>query len=81
MYDPARYAGLGREASRQYLPALLALCPAPWSDQRKLEVSELIMAALRGFLVDWLTTADSSGAAAGLEALARALEREEAAAG
>jgi len=81
MYDPARYAELGREASRQYLPALLALCPAQWPDQRKLEVSELIMAALRGFLVDWLTTGDGSGAAAGLEALARAMEREEADAG
>jgi AcrR family transcriptional regulator len=79
MYDPARYAELGREASQQYLPALLALCPEPWADQRKLEVSELILAAMRGFLVDWLTTGDSSGAAAGLEALARALEREEAA--
>ena len=79
MYDPDRYAELGREASRQYLPALLALCPEQWTDQRKLEVSELIMAAMRGFLVEWLTTGDSSGAAAGLEALARALEREEAA--
>jgi AcrR family transcriptional regulator len=78
MYDPDRYAELGREASRQYLPALLALCPEQWTDQRKLEVSELIMAAMRGFLVDWLTTGDSSGAAAGLEALARAVEREEA---
>ena len=79
MYDPDRYAELGREASRQYLPALLALCPEQWTDQRKLEVSELIMAGMRGFIVDWLTTGDSSGAAAGLEALARALEREEAA--
>jgi len=79
MYDPDRYAELGREASRQYLPALLALCPGQWTDQRKLEASELIMAAMRGFLVEWLTTGDSSGAAAGLEALARALEREEAA--
>jgi AcrR family transcriptional regulator len=79
MYDPGRYAELGREASRQYLPALLALCPERWADQRKLEVSEMILAALRGFLVDWLTTSDAAGAAAGLEALARALEREEAA--
>jgi AcrR family transcriptional regulator len=79
MYDPDRYAELGREASRQYLPALLALCPEQWTDQRNLEASELIMAAMRGFLVEWLTTGDSSGAAAGLEALARALEREEAA--
>lgn len=79
MYDPGRYAQLGREASQQYLPALLALCPENWSGQRKLEVSEMVMAALRGFLVEWLTSGDTAGAAAGLEALARALEREEAA--
>ena len=27
MYDPERYAQLGREASTQYLPTLLSLCP------------------------------------------------------
>ena len=27
MYDPARYAELGRGASQQYLPALLSMCP------------------------------------------------------
>ncbi len=81
MYDPKRYAELGREASAQYLPALLSLCPAGWTDRRKREVAEMILAVLRGFLVDWLVSGDSAGAAAGLEALARALEREEAAAG
>jgi AcrR family transcriptional regulator len=30
MYDPDRYGRLGREASRQYLPALLSLCPEHW---------------------------------------------------
>jgi hypothetical protein len=39
----------------------------------------MIMAAMRGFLVDWLTTGDTAGATAGLEALVRALDREEAA--
>ena len=39
IYDPGRYAGLGREASQQYLPALLSVCPAGWSDRRKLEVA------------------------------------------
>jgi AcrR family transcriptional regulator len=80
MYDPTRYAALGREASRQYLPALLSLCPPHWSEQRKREVAELILATLRGFLVDWLTSGDTAGATAGLAALVRALEREEAAA-
>ena len=77
MYDPARYAGLGREASAQYLPSLLSLCPEGWSDRRKVEVAELVLASMRGFLVDWLVSGDSAGADAGLEALVRALEREE----
>jgi AcrR family transcriptional regulator len=78
MYDPQRYAELGRQASRQYLPGLLSLCPPHWSPRRKREVSHLILATMRGFIVDWLTTGDAEGAAAGLEALARALDREEA---
>jgi AcrR family transcriptional regulator len=79
LYDPARYRELGRESSRQYLPALLSICPEHWPAQRKREVSEMIMAALRGFLVGWLTSGDMAGPDAGLEALARALDREEAA--
>jgi AcrR family transcriptional regulator len=78
MYDPGRYSPLGREASMQYLPSLLSICPAHWPDRRKLEVSEMILATLRGFLVDWRTSADADGIAAGLDALARALDREEA---
>jgi AcrR family transcriptional regulator len=81
MYDPDRYAALGREASQQYLPSLLSLCPADWTDQRKLEVAEMILATLRGFLVDWRTSADADGVSAGFEALLRALEREEGAQG
>jgi AcrR family transcriptional regulator len=79
MYDPGRYADLGREASRQYLPSLVSLCPAHWSDRRKLEVAEMILATLRGFLVDSRTSGDAEGVAAGFEALTRALDREEAA--
>lgn len=79
LYDPARYGELGREASQQYMPVLLAICPDHWSERRKLEVSSLIMAALRGFLVHRLTTGDTAGATAGLEALVRALDQEEAA--
>jgi AcrR family transcriptional regulator len=81
MYDPGRYAELGREASEQYLPGLLSLCPPQWPHQRKLEVAEMILAALRGFLVDYRVSGDAAGAGAGFEALARALEREEAAPG
>jgi AcrR family transcriptional regulator len=79
MYDPGRYAVLGQEASRQYLPAVLSICPEHWSDQRRLEVAEMILAALRGFLVRWLTSDDKDAIPAGFEALTRALDREEAA--
>lgn len=78
MYDPARYAELGRQASRQYLPILRSLCPEDWFDQRKLEVSQMILATLRGCVTERVTTADLPGIAAGFEALIRALEREEA---
>jgi len=79
MYDPARYADLAREASKQYLPALLSICPAGWSEQRKAEVAELILATLRGFLIEWRTSGDGAGIEAGFAALVRALEREESA--
>jgi AcrR family transcriptional regulator len=79
MYDPVRYAGLGRGASQQYLPPLLSICPQDWPEQRKLEVCEMILASLRGFLIDWLVSGDMTGVEAGFEALARSLEREEAA--
>ncbi|MEU7785699.1 TetR/AcrR family transcriptional regulator [Amycolatopsis sp. NPDC049159] len=79
MYDPGRYAALGRGASQQYLPTLISFCPADWPEQRKHEVASMILATLRGFLVDLLTSDDGSGAEAGFEALLRAVTREEAA--
>jgi AcrR family transcriptional regulator len=79
MYDPGRYAALGRGASQQYLPTLVSFCPDHWPEQRKLEVAEMVLATLRGFLVDLLTSDDGSGADAGFAALLRAVEREEAA--
>jgi AcrR family transcriptional regulator len=78
MYDAARYADLAREASKQYLPALLSICPDEWPEQRKFEVAQLVLATLRGFLIEWRTSGDEAGIAAGLTALVRALEREEA---
>jgi AcrR family transcriptional regulator len=78
MYDADRYAQLGRGATKQYLPSLVSLCPPDWSEQRKLEVAELILAVLRGFLVHRATGGDDEGIEAGFEALTRALEREEA---
>lgn len=80
MYDPGRYAALGRGATEQYLPSLRAICPEHWSDRRKHEVAEMVLAALRGFLVNARTSGDTAGIDAGFEALARALDREEAAA-
>jgi AcrR family transcriptional regulator len=79
MYDPARYAALGRGASQQYLPALLSLLPGTWSERRRLEVAEMVLGALRGFLIDRLTSGNTDGVEAGLDALERALDREEAA--
>jgi AcrR family transcriptional regulator len=77
MYDPARYARLGQTASLRYMPGLMALCPPDWPQRRKREVAEMIMATLRGFIVEWLTSGHTVGVEAGLEALARALDREE----
>jgi AcrR family transcriptional regulator len=79
LYDPARYGDLGRGSSQQYLPVLLSICPPDWSDRRKAEVSEMIMAVLRGFIIDWLASGNTTGVEIGFDALARALEREEAA--
>jgi AcrR family transcriptional regulator len=78
MYDPQRYAHLAREASEQYRPTLRAMCPEHWSDERKHEVSELVLATMRGFLMEWRTSGDRAAIDAGLAALVRALDREEA---
>ncbi|MET7403706.1 hypothetical protein ABZS66_60580 [Dactylosporangium sp. NPDC005572] len=77
MYDPARYAKFGREATEQYLPALLALCPPTWSGQRRREVAEMTLATLRGLLLNRVIGADPASVEAGLAALLRCLEREE----
>jgi len=79
MYDPARYGALSRHASQQYLPLLISFCPADWPEQRRLEVAEMVLATLRGFLLERLTSGDAEGVEAGVEGLIRALEREEAA--
>lgn len=79
MYDPDRYAHLAREASEQYRPTLRALCPSDWPEERKHEVAELILATMRGFLMEWRTSRDREAIDAGLEALVRALDREESA--
>jgi len=54
--------------------------PESWPrNLRGLGVAEMILASLRGFLIDWLTSGNTTGVEAGFEALARALDREEAA--
>jgi AcrR family transcriptional regulator len=78
MYDPERYAGLGISASEQYMSALLSICPPQWSEQRRSEVAEMIMAVMRGCTVEFLTSGNSAAVEAALGALGRALEREEA---
>lgn len=81
MVDPDRYGELGRGATQQYMPTLLELCPPQWSEQRKLEVAAMILATLRGFLLDRGLSNSDEGVNAGFAALARALDREEAATG
>ncbi|HEY8302378.1 MAG TPA: TetR/AcrR family transcriptional regulator [Jatrophihabitans sp.] len=80
MYDSANYALLARSASAEYLPRLVELCPPSWPDERKLEMSELVLGALRGFLLELRTSHDEAGIEAGFRALQRALDREETAA-
>lgn len=77
MYDPDRYAALGREATEQYLPSLVALCPPEWTSDRKDATAALILAALRGLLLDHQTGANERRVGAGLHALLLALDREE----
>jgi AcrR family transcriptional regulator len=77
MYDPARYAHLGRGATDSYLGAIEARCPPHWTEQRKREIATFIVATLRGLLAEWRTTHDMANIAPALTALARALDREE----
>jgi AcrR family transcriptional regulator len=79
MYDPQHYAHLAQDAADAYLEPLFSLCPPQWPATRRREVAEMIMATMRGFLMEWRTTRDDDRIQAGLAALLRALEREEAA--
>jgi AcrR family transcriptional regulator len=76
MYDPCRYARLAAGASQEYLRALREICPAEWSDQRKQEIANLVLAALRGLLLARRTSGNDQDPSAGLAALERALARE-----
>jgi AcrR family transcriptional regulator len=77
MHDPQRYAHLARDASDQYRGPLLAMCPDGWTERRKQEVAEMILATMRGFLMEWRTVGDSVRIQDGLAALVRAVQREE----
>jgi hypothetical protein len=79
MYDPRRYARLAAGASEDYLRALCDICPREWDDQRKQEVANLVLAALRGLLLARRTGGNEQDPSAGLAALERALAREVAA--
>jgi AcrR family transcriptional regulator len=79
MYHPGRYARFARHATEEFLQGLVTLCPPQWTEARRIEVAELILATLRGFLFDHVTGSDGAQIQAGFHALIRALEREEAA--
>lgn len=81
MYDPRRYAHLANDATALYHGPLMSLCPPEWSEQRKDEIAELILATMRGLLMEWQTTRSAVRIDPALTALVRALEREEAADG
>ena len=51
IYDPKRYADLVRGSATEYLSALRAICPDDWEDKRKTQVTELILATMRGLLI------------------------------
>lgn len=77
MLDPARHGHLALDATEQYIPTLVELCPPGWPEQRRLEVAHLVLATMRGMLVDRLTTDGASGISAALAALQRAVRAEE----
>lgn len=77
MLDPARHGHLAVDATEQYLPTLLDLCPPAWPRRRKLEIAHLVLATMRGMLVNRLTHDGAAGTAAALAALQRAVRREE----
>jgi len=77
MYDPVRYGHLGRDSSLPYLPVLESLLPQEWSEQRRTEVSQFVLALMCGFLLLWRTNADAAQIDAAIEAMVRALDREE----
>ena len=77
MYEPGRYAHLTAEAYPQYMAVLMSWCPPHWTDQRKREVATLVVATLRGCIAEWRITRDMTHIAPALDALVRALDREE----
>lgn len=78
LYDPERYAHLGRDSGQQYHAALLQMCPAAWPDERKQEVAELMLAVFRGLLLDARARQTPLDDAPAFRALLRAIEAEEA---
>ena len=77
MYDPQRYAHLANDAAALYRGPLISLCPSDWSPQRREQVAELILATMRGFLMEWQTSHSTARIDPALTALVRALGREE----
>jgi hypothetical protein len=77
MIDPQRFGHLAADATEQYIPTLLGLCPDSWSRRQKLEIAHLILATMRGMLVNRLTDDSDAGTKAALAALGRAVRDAE----
>ena len=76
LQDPERHAPLVAGSNEQYLDTLRALCPDDWSDARRTEVAQLVLAALRGLLLARRTGSSEDDVDAGLRALERTVARE-----
>jgi AcrR family transcriptional regulator len=76
MYDPGRHRDLGREASGQYVPVLMAACPPEWPEDRRHGVAVMVVATLRGLLLERLV-GDPANADAGLSALLATLSHQD----
>jgi len=57
---------------------LVSVCPEGWSDQRRQATAGIVLATLRGLLLDLLTSSDEARARASLNAFLTLLERTDA---
>jgi hypothetical protein len=57
--DPAGHGDSGREAVRQFLGPVAAALPADWDARRRDQAATLVVAVVRGLLLDRLATGEA----------------------